>query len=421
MTLSPTESRVLSKLDISGLLDFISDLVRIPSVGGNETAAQEWVAEWMEGAGFEVDKWALDLPALRTHPAYSAEINREEGLGVVGTIGQAVGGRTLILNGHVDVVPTGDPSSWTTPPWEGRVDGGRVYGRGALDMKGGLASALFAAKAIRDAGVKLTGQLQLHSVIGEEDGGVGTLAAILRGYRGDGAVIMEPTGLAICPAQAGALNFRVTIRGRAAHGCVREEGVSALEKYHLVHQELLALEKRRNHNCRDPLFRDYRIPFPVSVGKIEGGDWASSVPDRVQVEGRYGLSPDEGMNEAQVAFQEALDRIGRIDPWLRDHPPELVWWGGRFEPARIPVDDPIIAEIQGALKSIGTGEACLRGVTFGSDMRLLVQEASIPTVLFGPGDIRMAHAADESVPVDDLEKTAKTLALTALRFCGYQE
>ncbi|NNM05198.1 MAG: peptidase dimerization domain-containing protein [Gemmatimonadetes bacterium] len=146
-----------------------------------------------------------------------------------------------------------------------------------LDLDG-LVSALFTAKAIHDAGVRLDGQLLLQSVIGEEDGGVGTLAAILRGYRGDGAVIMEPTGLSICPAQAGALNFRVLVRGQAAHGCVREEGVNALERYYLVHEALMALEKRRNHYCRDPLFRDYRIPFPISVGTIEGGSWASSVP-----------------------------------------------------------------------------------------------------------------------------------------------
>jgi len=288
-------------------------------------------------------------------------------------------------------------------------------------MKGGLVAALFAAKAIHDAGVRLDGQLLLQSVIGEEDGGVGTLAAILRGYRGDGAVIMEPTGLAICPAQAGALNFRVTVRGRAAHGCVREEGVSALEKYQLVHQELMALEERRNHNCRDPLFRDYRVPFPLSVGKIEGGDWASSVPDWVQVEGRYGLAPDEGIGEAREVFQEALDRVGKADSWFKDHPPELAWWGGTFMPARISVEDPIIAEIQGALRTLGAGEVGLKGVTFGSDMRLLVQEASTPSVLFGPGDIRMAHASDEFVSINELETTAKTLALTALRFCGYQE
>jgi acetylornithine deacetylase len=375
----------------------------------------------MEDNGFEVDLWEIDLGTLSGHSAYSAEIERGEGLGLVGALGEGSSGRTLILNGHVDVVPPGDASAWTFPPWDGRVDRGRVLGRGALDMKGGLAAGLFAAKAIGDAGVTLKGRLILQSVIGEEDGGVGTLAAIERGYRGDAAVIMEPTDLAICPSQAGALNFRVTIRGKSAHGCVRDEGVSALEKFQLVHRELMALETRRNHNWSDPLFRGYAIPFPLSVGTIEGGDWASSVPDRVTVEGRYGLPPEEDVEDARREFQEALDRATSSDSWLRAHPPELEWWGGFFLPATVPADTPVISELSRSMRDLGGAEPPLRGVTFGSDMRLLVREAGVPTVLFGPGDVRMAHSADECVAVEDLEITARTLALTALRFCGYED
>jgi acetylornithine deacetylase len=288
-------------------------------------------------------------------------------------------------------------------------------------MKGGLVAALFAARAIRDAGVRLKGRLILQSVVGEEDGGIGTLAAIQRGYRADAAVIMEPTGFTICPSQAGCLNFRITVKGRAAHGCVREEGVSALEKFQIVHEELLALERRRNHNCKDPMFQGYGKPFSLSVGTIAGGNWPSTVPDWVRVEGRYGVSPDEGEEEARAALQDTLAECSRGDPWLREHPPELEWWGGRFLPARIPPGHPIVKTIQSALLSQGRTEAPVEGVTFGSDMRLLVREADIPTVLFGPGDIRMAHTADESVVIEDLELTARTLALTALRFCGYED
>jgi acetylornithine deacetylase len=374
----------------------------------------------MEENGLEVDLWELDLPALKSHQAYSAEIERREGLGLVGALGGAGSGPTLILNGHVDVVPPGDESAWSFSPWEGRIEGGRVLGRGALDMKGSLAAGLFATKAIADAGVKLQGRLLLQSVIGEEDGGVGTLATLERGYGGDAAVIMEPTGFAVCPAQAGALNFRLTIRGKSAHGCVRDAGVSALEKYLLVHEELMALERRRNRSCSDPLFRGYGIPFPLSVGKIEGGDWASSVPDRVQVEGRYGLPPDEGVEEARQEFRDALDRVAIKDAWLSRHPPRLEWWGGCFLPARVPVDTPIVSELSRSLEDLGGGKPQLKGVTFGSDMRLLVREAGIPAVLFGPGDVRMAHGTDEAVAIDDLVLSARTLALTALRFCGYE-
>jgi acetylornithine deacetylase len=262
--------------------------------------------------------------------------------------------------------------------------------------------------------------LILESVIGEEDGGAGTLASIQRGYRGHGAIIMEPTGLAICPSQAGALNFRVTIRGKAAHGCVRDEGVSALEKYQRVHEALIALEGRRNHKCKDGLFTDYGIPFPISVGRIEGGDWPSSVPDWVQVEGRYGLAPDEDAEDARREFEAALAGVGEADPWFRDHPSEVEWWGGRFLPAQVPVDAPIVTELRGAVRDLGNGEALMRGVPYGSDMRLLVREGATPTILFGPGDIRRAHAPDETVCIEELERTAKSLALTAMRFCGYQ-
>ncbi len=421
MDLSPVETRVLDLFDVSGMVRLVSELVRIPSMGGQESQAQLRVAAWMEENGFEVDLWEIDLPTLSTHPAFSAEVERDEGLGLVGSLGDGASGRTLILNGHVDVVPPGDSSAWTFPPWEGRIEGGRILGRGALDMKGGLAAGLCAAKAIRDAGVNLKGQLFLQSVIGEEDGGTGTLAAIERGYRGDAAVIMEPTDLAICPSQAGALNFRVTIRGKSAHGCVRDEGVSALEKFQLVHRELMALETRRNHNCSDPLFRGYKIPFPLSVGTIEGGAWASSVPDRVRVEGRYGFPPDEETEDARREFQEALDRATASDSWLRAHPPELEWWGGLFLPATVPTDTLVISELSRSMWDLGKVDPPLRGVTFGSDMRLLVREAGVPTVLFGPGDVRMAHGADEAVTIRDLETTARTLALTALRFCGYED
>lgn len=419
MPLSPTETLVLDALDTPSMLAFLADFIKIPSLGGEETAAQDFVADWMLQNGFEVDAWDLDLDALQRHPDYSAEVHRREGRGVVGWIDGTGSGKTLILNGHVDVVPLGDPGSWSFPPWSGAVRDGRVLGRGALDMKGGLAAGLFAAKAILDAGVSLRGRLMVQSVIGEEDGGVGTLATLLRGHMGDAAIIMEPTALAVCPAQAGVLNFRITIRGRSAHGCIRNEGVSALELFFRVHEALLALEVRRNHNGIDPLFEGFDLPFPLSVGTIKGGDWASSVPDWVQVEGRYGVRPSETLESAQAEFHEALDHLAVKDPWLRDHPPEVEWWGGRFHPARVEVEDPIVEELGASFRDLDRGDIRLEGVPYGSDMRHLVRVGRIPTVLFGPGDIRRAHAADESVAVDDLETVAKTLALTALRFCGH--
>jgi acetylornithine deacetylase len=408
VSLSQEEARVLDRLDLEGMLGFLGKLVAVPSVGGAESAAQEMVARWMEENGLEVDLWELDLPALRAHPAYSAEIHRDEALGVVGLLGEDQGGRKLILNGHVDVVP----------PWEGRVVDGRVRGRGALDMKGGLACALYVAKAVKDAGVRLDGQVIVESVVGEEDGGMGTLAAILRGYRGDGAVVVEPTGLAICPAQAGALSFRVTVRGKAAHGSVRDRGVSALDKVWPVYQELLALEAERNHLSHGPLFEAYETPFPLSVGVIRGGDWPSSVPDWIQLEGRYGLIPGESVDEAQAAFGAALENAATRDPWLSGHRPELEWWGGRFLPAITNEKEAVVSILRETVSEVLGVEPRLEGVPYGSDLRHLVLEGGTPTVLFGPGEVASAHVPDETVAVEDLERAMRALAVMVIRFCG---
>jgi acetylornithine deacetylase len=288
-------------------------------------------------------------------------------------------------------------------------------------MKGGLAAALFAAKAIREAEIPLKGRLILESVIGEEDGGMGTLATILRGHRADGAIIMEPTNLSICPVQAGSLNFRITIPGRSAHGCIRQEGVSALEKLWLIHQELLALEAQRNHNVDDPLFRSYRVPFPLSVGTVSGGEWASTVPDRVVIEGRYGLGPGEDEGDAVRVFESAVRKGEESDLWLRENPATVEWWGGRFLPARTSLEDELVRVLQETTGEVLGSPAELEGVPFGSDLRLLVLEGGIPTVLFGPGDIRKAHAADEAVSVPELEKALKTLTIAAIRYCGCED
>ncbi|HUV13123.1 MAG TPA: M20/M25/M40 family metallo-hydrolase, partial [Acidobacteriota bacterium] len=225
------ERRVLEAIDFENLLLQLEELTRIRSLAGQENEAQRHVSRLLSEIGLEVDVWELNFDELRLHPAFAWEIERDSGLGVVGLLKGDADGPTLALNGHVDVVPAGDPKNWQYPPWEATTVGDRIFGRGVLDMKGGLCCAVFAAKALLDAGVKLRGQLLIQSVIGEEDGGAGTLATILRGHSGDGAIIVEPTDLAVVPAQAGALNFRLRVGGKAAHACMRTDGVSSVEKF----------------------------------------------------------------------------------------------------------------------------------------------------------------------------------------------
>jgi len=416
---SDVEGRVLDALDLDGLVEAVRALVALPTWNGEETPAQELVAGWMADAGLAVDLWEIDLQELSRHPAFSAELERERPLGVVGTLEGVDDGPTLVLNGHVDVVPPGDEELWSRPPFEPAVEQGRIHGRGALDMKGGLLAGLFAMKAVRDAGLTLAGDVHLQSVVGEEDGGLGTLAAILRGYTGDGAVVMEPTELAVAPAQAGAFNFRVRVPGRAAHGAVREEGVSAIEKAMVVYRAILGLEAARNHRLgQDPLYRRYRMPFPICVGTIRGGDWASSVPDHVTFEGRYGISPAEDPEEARRALEWAVAGAGDSDSFLRGHPPALEWWGGQFRPARTDPEHRLVQTLSASYGDATGREPRVEGMTYGADMGLLVHVGETPTVLFGPGDVRRAHRPDESLAVDDLVAAARSLALLLPRFCG---
>ena len=416
-SLAPTERRVLDAIDVDGLVATLCDLIALPSEGGHETPAQRQMARLLRDSDLAVDEWAIDMAALRRHPAYTVEIDRDQALGVVGTLGRG-DGPTLILNGHIDVVPAGELHRWRHPPWQGTVADDRVYGRGAADMKGGLCCALFAARAIKAAGVDLPGRLQIQSVIGEEDGGAGTLATILRGHTGDAAIIMEPTELMVAPAQAGAFNFRLTVPGMAAHGALRGEGVDPIEKFVPLFAALREFERARNSAVDDPLFSDYELPFALCVGQLRCGIWASTVAETLTCEGRLGVSPDEDSTTVRAAFEACVRDTAERDPWLREHPPRVEWWGAQFEPARTRPDHPLVGTVANAFEAATGQPPVIRGMPYGADMRLLVREAGIPTVIFGPGDVRRAHAPDEYVPIDELVACTRTLALAALRFCG---
>lgn len=417
--MTSVEERVLKSIDMQDLLATLNDLIEIQSLGGQETPAQEYMANWMRQHGMQMDNWDIDLPQLIKHPAFSAELERTQASGLVGWIGQYDGGRSLILNGHVDVVPAGDLENWHYSPWKATIADGRVYGRGACDMKGGLACAMQAIKAIQEANVHLRGKLLLETVVGEEDGGLGSLAAVIRGYRADGAVLIEPTEMAIAPVQAGALSFKVRIQGQSTHGCVREEGVSAIEEFFPVYQALMALEQNRNQSVQDPLYARYRLPYALSIGQVEAGDWPSSVADWLIFQGRYGIIPGEDLTQARDQFEAAIASVAESDAWLREHPPIVEWWGGQFAPARVSIDEPVVQTLSGAFQEATSKPSRFEGMTYGSDMRILVNQGKTPAVLFGPGDVRQAHGPDEFVPLEDLLVVTRTLALTALKFCDY--
>lgn len=416
MTLTAAEQAAVDAVDQEALVALASELISIQSDGGNEAGAQQYTAGVLEGVGMDVETWPIDMAALSRHEAFSEEVTHVDATGVVGSLGGD--GPTLMLNGHVDVVPAGDPSEWTSPPYEPEVRDGRLFGRGSCDMKGGLAAAIHAVDAVSRAGVDLKGRVLVTPVIGEEDGGSGTLAALLHGIRADAAVIPEPTGLSVVPASAGALSFRIHIRGLSAHGAVRHEGVSAIEKLPVVQRALNKLERDRNARPVDPLFGWLKTPFAICAGRVRGGDWPSSEADWLELEGRYGIAPGEDPAKARAEFEAAIAEAATEDDWLSEHPPRVEWWGGQFLPGLTAADDRIVTTVATALSDTSRRAPVVQGMPYGCDLGLMDRVGSIPTVVFGPGDVNAAHRPDEFVPVDELLECARTLALTIVRFCG---
>lgn len=399
----------------------LSALVQVPSTTGTaaEHEAQALMAAALAADGLEVDHWELPLDALRADPDFpGTEAPRDEGWGVVGRLPGTGGGRTLLLDGHIDVVPEGDPGAWTHPaPHSGEVTATEVRGRGACDMKGGLLAARWAARALAASGAPLAGDVLVASVESEEDGGLGTFGLLRRGWTADVCVIPEPTGLDLVPACAGALTFRLRVRGRSAHAARRTEGVSVIEKLVPIVGALAELEAGRNVDA-DPLLDRWGIAYPLSLGIVQAGDWASTVPDLLVAEGRLGVALDEDPAHARAELEAALAEVAAADPWLRDHPVEVEWWGGQFAPGRLPADSDLGARVGHHHRAV-TGRAIDTWAgPFGTDMRLLTGLGGIPTVHYGPGDVDLAHAPDEAVPLAEVEATAQVLASLALEVCG---
>jgi acetylornithine deacetylase len=404
------------------MVRLIGDLVRIPSVSGTdaENEAQAFLADVLRRSGWDVDHWRIDLDALvRDDDFPGMEVQRNEAWGLVGRHAGTDDGATLMLNGHIDVVPIGDPTAWEVSPFSARIQGDRLHGRGSCDMKAGLIAALWAVEAIRLLDLPLRGDVLLASVQGEEDGGLGTFATLQRGWSADACVIPEPTSLASIPANSGALTFRVRVRGRATHAARRDEGVSAIDKFWPIWNALGELERRR-HEVVDPRMARWGLAHPLSIGTVRAGDWASSVPDLLVAEGRMGVAIDEPIADARRALEEAVAAACATDPWLRDHPVSVEWWGGQFASGALEAGHELVDRVAGAHRlAADTPDAPdVYGAPYGSDLRLLTGLRGIPTLQYGPGDAKLAHGPFESVPLAEVITTARTLALLTLDICG---
>jgi acetylornithine deacetylase len=420
--LTGLEAAALAGVDEAATVQTLRELIAVPSVGGSdaECEIQAVLARRLAELGHQVDHWPLDLAVLRDSAGYPGEeVERTEAWGLVGRTGGRDGEDplpALVLQAHVDVVPPGDRTAWSADPFTPVDDGGDLLGRGSNDMKAGLAAVLAAAATVRANGVELVRPFAVHCVVGEEDGGLGAFATLQRGHLGAACVIPEPTGLDLVTANAGSLTFTIEVAGVATHGSTAYAGVSAIDAYLGVHRALAALQDRRNADP-EPLLRHLPVAYPLSVGRVVAGDWPSSVPDRLVAEGRYGLRVEEDPAAARAELEEAVAASAAADAFLRDHPPVVRWSGGQFAGGHLP-SGHVLRDVVGQAHSavVGGPPPAERGAPYGSDLRLYAA-AGVPTLHYGPGDVRTAHGPDERVPVAEVLTCARVLTLAVLRHC----
>jgi len=402
-------------------IKLLQRLVQERSTRGDESKAQAIIIEKLREIGLELDIWEIGGVELTSHPIYRSDRKNFKGNpNVIGVLKGMGGGRSIILNGHIDVVPEGDLDEWEEDPFSGIIQNGRLYGRGSSDMKGGTVSLLMAIRAIKNCDIKLKGDVIFQSVIEEESGGVGTLAAVLRGYKADGAIIPEPTNMKLFPKQQGSMWFRIKVKGRSAHGGTRYEGVSAIEKMMVLIKELQQLERKRNRKMTDPLYAEIPIPIPINIGKISSGQWPSSVPDVAVIEGRMGVAPDETMEDAEKAMKACLAQLGEKDLWFSDYPPVVEWFGGRWLPGSLDIKHSLIETLSKSFQRVKGHSPVIEASPWGTDGGILSAVGNTPVVVFGPGITEAAHDTNEYIRLDDVFEAAQIIALTLLDWCGVE-
>ncbi|GLB61172.1 peptidase [Cytobacillus sp. NCCP-133] len=398
---------------------FLQQLVQEGSTRGNESSAQAVIIEKCRKLGLVLDIWEIGKDHLIEHPAFCSD--RKDFAGnpnVVAILKGTGGGKSLILNGHIDVVPEGDRNDWEYDPFSGRIENGKLYGRGSTDMKGGTVSLLLAMEAIISLRIKLRGNVIFQSVIEEESGGAGTLAAVLRGYTADGAIIPEPTNMKLFPKQQGSMWYRITVKGRSAHGGTRYEGVNAIEKAMVVISKLQELEKTRNNKITDPLYSQVPIPIPINIGKINSGEWPSSVPDIAVIEGRMGVAPNEEMKSAEQELEVCLKEAAESDSWLKKNPPKVEWFGGRWLPGDLDENHPLMSILAKSFEAVKGKQPIVEASPWGTDGGILSKTGNTPVVVFGPGVTKAAHDVNEYIIIQEVFETAEIIALAIMEWCG---
>ncbi|ADH91493.1 acetylornithine deacetylase or succinyl-diaminopimelate desuccinylase [Ancylobacter novellus DSM 506] len=420
----------VSRQDILSVIDanrdqavaFLQKMVSIPSVTGDEAAIQDYLSKYMAGIGLDVDMWETDWEELKKHPGYRpVDRGYENRPNIVATWKGQGGGRSLLLNGHTDVIPVGNGEGWSDNPWSAAIKDGRVYGRGSCDMKSGVASHILAVQFLQAAGVKLKGDVYINVVIDEEVSGHGTLDTVIRGYKADAGISGETSDLAVQPACIGRIWFEIEIQGKPAGVQQRYLGVSGIELGYKITQAVNALEAHRVATVSHPLYPSAIDSLPCLIGSFQAGNYPSAFPATCLLKGSIGTVPGEDHEGVKQSLVDQIAKAAAEDPWMKDHPPVVRFVGYDAQASEIPRDHAIVTTVSDVYKEI-TGKApVISGRQGAADTRFLNLYADTPTVIFGPGSTAVMHANDEYVSIDDYVTAIKVMALSILDWCEAAE
>lgn len=401
---------------------WLKSLVSFPSLRGEEAPCQDWIAREFASRGWMVDRYTLTDVAMDTLPGFSPVMDTDysRAVQVVASLrAPTPAARSLILQGHVDVVPTGPVDMWQTPPFVPTIKDGRMHGRGANDMKSGVCAMVFALDALRDAGYLPGSDVYVQTVTEEESTGNGALSTLARGYRADACLIPEPTGARVYRGTIGVMWFRLKIRGKPVHVSESERGTNAILSTFGLIEALRGHTRELNERVKShPWFS--RIPNAIKFnpGKISGGDWASSTPAWCNVDCRIAVSP--GMTLAQ--FREELSGVvmaaARQDPFLAENPPQIEWNGFQADDYVLEPGSDFENAVRAAHRRTHDGEEPGEVISPAvTDSRFYGRYYGIPSLSYGAAGSGN-HGFDEAVDLQSIRKLTLTLASFIADWCG---
>lgn len=422
-TLNPLTERSITEA-VSAQRDeavtLLCELVSVPSLLGAEKPAQDLMRREFERNGLRVHEFAIDEQKIRNHPGYSPSIISYEGRHNIVGIHQPLGpvrGKSLILNGHIDVVPVGAERLWTHPPFEPWIDGDRLHGRGAADMKAGIVAYTMAFRVLKRLGFEPAAPVFLQSVVEEECTGNGALACLVEGYTADAALIPEP-GEGVMTSQMGVMWLTIDVYGLPVHAAYAHTGVAAIEFANYLVNKLRELETAWNRPAaRHPHYGQHEHPINFNLGRISGGEWTSSVPTHCRVDMRLGFYPGVKPAEVRQQVEALLEAAHRAHPHNRSVSYELKYQGFQAEGLIVDMQQPVIQQLLQCHQDIVGQAAALRALTATTDVRFFHLYGNIPSTCYGPlgSDI---HGIDEWVSIASMQQVTAVLALFIARWCG---